>query len=109
MKEKEDVPTIDPLLWGNLPRELRVIVYEHLREAIAKCRKDASFLTVLHNFATQTAGGVSPACEAQEAVGEAFELALDELMGLDDEICETCGEFHGEGTEHAPKNPKDFS
>lgn len=97
-----------PFQWSELPREARILVYEHLREVIAKERGGVSraALTALVSRKGARTGEMSAAEAAARGIAIAFETALDELENLDEELCPDCGAYHDD--EHHV-HPKDLS
>jgi hypothetical protein len=95
-------------VWEDLPPEVKVVVYESLRETLAKYRKDAAMMGVLGKMVE--AGGQSqvPVGLAHKLVAEGFALALELLIDADPDLCRQCGGYH-EGEPPHPVNPKDLS
>jgi hypothetical protein len=82
--------------WENLPPRLKTIVYATLREAAARYTRDAAQAGVLQSLVTDDAPGVCFLEETNLLIKEAFQIAIDDLMIGDPDICSDCGDYHDE-------------
>jgi hypothetical protein len=100
--------------WEDLPREAKVAVYEHLREAMAKYRKDAAVASISGRLSAEAMPesmrlAVVPEI-ARLTVALALSYAIEVLEDADPEICRDCGEYHDpEGPPTHVKDSKDLS